>query len=53
MAQDSQQAAIGRMVVLRQAGQSLRAIADTMKAEGVNVSHAGVKKIIEAAHERA
>jgi hypothetical protein len=44
----SQQAAITRMVALRQAGQSLRAIADTMKADGVNVSHAGVKKIVEA-----
>lgn len=49
VADKSQQAAITRMVALRQAGQSLRAIADTMKAEGVNVSHAGVKKIIEAA----
>jgi DNA invertase Pin-like site-specific DNA recombinase len=48
VADESQQAAISRMVALRQAGQSLRAIADTMKAEGVNVSHAGVKKIIEA-----
>lgn len=49
VADKSQQAAIARMVALREAGQSLRAIADTMKAEGVNLSHAGVKKIIEAA----
>jgi DNA invertase Pin-like site-specific DNA recombinase len=48
VASQSQQAAISRMVDLRQAGQSLRAIADTMKAEGVNVSHAGVKKIVDA-----
>jgi putative DNA-invertase from lambdoid prophage Rac len=48
VADKSQQAAITRMVALRQAGQSLRAIADTMRAGGVNVSHAGVKKIIDA-----
>lgn len=34
VADKSQQAAITRMVALRQAGQSLRAIADTMRAEG-------------------
>lgn len=53
VAEESQQAAIARMLALRQAGQSLRAIADTMKAEGVTLSHAGVKKIIEAAQDRA
>lgn len=50
---EAQQAAIRRMVELRQAGQPLRAIADAMKAEGVNVSHEGVKKIVNAALERA
>ena len=48
MANKSQQAAITRMVALRQAGQSFRAIADTIKAKGVNALHAGVKKVVEA-----
>ena len=30
----------------------LRAIAEAMKAEGVDLSHVGVKKIIEAAEAR-
>lgn len=50
---DAQQTAIRRMVELRRAGQSLRAISDAMKAEGFNVSHEGVKKIVTAALERA
>ena len=48
-----QQAAIRRMVELKQAGQSLRAIADAMKAGGFDLSHVGVKKIVNAALGRA
>lgn len=47
-----EQATINRMVDMRQAGRSLRAIADELKAEGVNLSHVGVKKIIAAASDR-
>lgn len=46
---ETQQAAIRRMRELRTSGQSLRAIAATMKAEGTDLPHAGVKKVIEAA----
>jgi putative DNA-invertase from lambdoid prophage Rac len=46
------QAAIHHMMELRQAGRSLRAIAEEMKAEGFDLSHVGVKKIIEAADHR-
>ena len=49
----SQQAAIRCMVELKQAGQSLRAIADAMKAGGFDLSHVGVKKIVNAALGRA
>ena len=48
-----QQAAIRCMVELKQAGQSLRAIADAMKAGGFDLSHVGVKKIVNAALGRA
>jgi hypothetical protein len=41
------------MVELKQAGQSLRAIADAMKAGGFDLSHVGVKKIVNAALGRA
>jgi putative DNA-invertase from lambdoid prophage Rac len=47
-----QQAAIRRMVEMRRAGLSLRAIADAMKAEGFELSHVGVKKVIAAAEGR-
>jgi DNA invertase Pin-like site-specific DNA recombinase len=47
-----QQAAIRRMVEMRRAGLSLRAIADAMKAEGFELSHVGVKKVIAAAEDR-
>jgi putative DNA-invertase from lambdoid prophage Rac len=48
-----EQAAIHRMVELRRAGRSLRAIAEDMKAEGFDLSHVGVKKIVEATEARA
>jgi hypothetical protein len=44
-----QQAAIRRMRKLRDQGLTLRAIADTMKAAGVSISHAGVKNALAAA----
>lgn len=47
-----QQAAIRHMVELQQSGLSLRAIADAMKAEGFELSHVGVKKVLEAAQGR-
>ena len=47
-----EQAAIRQMLELRAAGRSLRAIAEAMKAEGFDLSHVGVKKIIEAAEAR-
>jgi putative DNA-invertase from lambdoid prophage Rac len=47
-----QQVAIRRMVEMRRAGLSLRAIADAMKAEGFELSHVGAKKVIEAAEDR-
>jgi DNA invertase Pin-like site-specific DNA recombinase len=50
---DPEQSAIARMIALRDAGRSLRAIAEAMKAEGFDLSHGGVKKVIEAAEIRA
>jgi DNA invertase Pin-like site-specific DNA recombinase len=47
-----QQAAIRRMLDMRRAGSSLRAIADAIKAEGFALSHVGVKKVIVAAESR-
>ena len=47
-----QQAAIRRMVELKEGGQSLRAIAEAMKVDGFELSHAGVKKIVNAALDR-
>jgi DNA invertase Pin-like site-specific DNA recombinase len=47
-----QQAAIQRMLKMRQAGSSLRAIADAIKADGFELSHVGVKKVLEAAQGR-
>jgi putative DNA-invertase from lambdoid prophage Rac len=44
-----QQVAIRRMRKLRDQGLALRAIADTMKAAGVSISHAGVKNALAAA----
>ena len=48
-----EQAAIHQMMELRRAGRSLRAIADAMKAEGFDLSHVGVKKIIAGAERAA
>jgi hypothetical protein len=48
-----EQAAIRRMIALREKGISLRAIADTMKHDGFNLSHYGVDKVIKAAQVRA
>jgi putative DNA-invertase from lambdoid prophage Rac len=44
-----QQAAIRRMRKLKDRGLALRAIADTMTASGVQISHVGVKKALAAA----
>jgi putative DNA-invertase from lambdoid prophage Rac len=48
-----QQNAIDRMAKLRNHGQSLRAISETMKADGFNISHAGVSKVLKARERRA
>jgi hypothetical protein len=40
-----QQAAIQRMLAMRRAGSSLRAIADAIKAEGFELSHVDVQKV--------
>jgi len=48
-----QQAAIHRIIKLKEGGQSLRAIAEAIKVDGFELSHAGVKKIISAALDRA
>jgi putative DNA-invertase from lambdoid prophage Rac len=48
-----QQQALERMRALRAGGASLRTIAATMIAEGVQVSHEGVKKILDAADRAA
>lgn len=50
---EAQQAAIKRMEVLLTEGNSLRKIAEAMEAEGVKLSHAGVKKILSPATSRA
>jgi putative DNA-invertase from lambdoid prophage Rac len=42
-----QQAAIKRMRKLRATGASLRTIAETMRAEGVQISHVGVKNALD------
>jgi len=52
IAMPEQQRAISRMVAMRNAGKSLRFIADTMTAEGFEISHMGVKKVVAAALER-
>jgi putative DNA-invertase from lambdoid prophage Rac len=41
-----QQAAIHRMRNLKDQGHALRTIADTLRAEGVQISHVGVKKAL-------
>jgi putative DNA-invertase from lambdoid prophage Rac len=43
-----QQKAIAKMVRLRKAGQSLRSIADTLKAQGHEISHVTVREVIAA-----
>lgn len=47
-----QQDMIFRMCEMQEKGVSLRSIASAMKAEGVNLSHMGVKKIIQSAPRR-
>lgn len=47
-----EQKAIEMMVKFRKGGISLRKIADLMKKKGFDVSHAGVKKIINGYEER-
>jgi DNA invertase Pin-like site-specific DNA recombinase len=44
-----QQAAIRRIIELRGAGQSLRAISTALKDDGIELSHVGVKSIVAAA----
>jgi DNA invertase Pin-like site-specific DNA recombinase len=44
-----EQAAIGRIKALRDAGESLRAIAAAMACEGFKISHQGVKNVLDAA----
>jgi putative DNA-invertase from lambdoid prophage Rac len=44
-----QQSALKRMRTLREQGLALRTIAEKMKAAGVSISHAGVKKALQAA----
>jgi DNA invertase Pin-like site-specific DNA recombinase len=46
-----EQAAIKRMVAMRRAGETLRAIQAAMAAEGFQLSHMGVDKIITAQQE--
>jgi len=47
---EEQQQAITRMKELRSAGHSLRSIAAALAADGFELSHAGVKKILSADH---
>jgi DNA invertase Pin-like site-specific DNA recombinase len=47
-----EQEAIKRMVAMRRAGDSLLAIQAAMTAEGFNLSHVGVDKIIQAQEAR-
>jgi hypothetical protein len=47
-----QQAAIRRMLRLRHAGYSLRAIADKLTKEGTPISHVGVGNALTAAESR-
>lgn len=49
----AQQNAIGRMRKMRQAGASLRAIAEEMTHSGHPLSHAGVRKVLNAAQAAA
>jgi hypothetical protein len=44
-----QQAVLIRMRALRDAGNSLRAVADLMTGEGIKISHVGVKNALIAA----
>jgi putative DNA-invertase from lambdoid prophage Rac len=46
-----QQAAIARMMAMRQAGASLRNIAEAMQAAGFNLSHVSIKKIVQRQHQ--
>ena len=49
VAVEAEQAAIRRMITLRQSGNGLRGIVEHMKADGFSLSHSGVKKIIHRA----
>jgi putative DNA-invertase from lambdoid prophage Rac len=48
-----QQAALGRMQALRAEGAPLRVIAEQIQADGVKISHMGVKKALAAADREA
>jgi DNA invertase Pin-like site-specific DNA recombinase len=49
----TQQAALTRMRSMRAEGVALRTIADMLKAEGIAISHEGVKKVLAAADRDA
>jgi putative DNA-invertase from lambdoid prophage Rac len=44
----AQQGAVGRMAEMRGHGKSLRAISDALKVEGIDISHAGVARVLKA-----
>jgi DNA invertase Pin-like site-specific DNA recombinase len=44
-----EQDAINRMIAMKAEGKSLRAIRDTIRAEGFNVSHVTVGRVLDAA----
>jgi putative DNA-invertase from lambdoid prophage Rac len=46
-----QQAAIASMMAMRQAGASLRNIAEAMQAAGFKLSHVSIKKIVQRQHQ--
>ena len=46
------QQAIDRILSLRRAGKPLRAIAEALRAEGISLSHVGVKRVVAAAGTR-
>jgi len=48
-----QQGAIARMMAMRQAGASLRNIAEAMQAVGFDLSHVSIKKIVERQKQAA
>jgi DNA invertase Pin-like site-specific DNA recombinase len=50
---EGQQAAIRLMVEMKAAGKALRTIAEAVSASGHKITHAGVKKVLDALSERA